>query len=216
MLVRFSLRTVMLSRDLSQIRMSVFLWKIRPPSGNLTSVELPRVSGKFPSVPDSRDRSRTIMIVIVDLLLMLINLTCSILNAVVQTFLRPRLKSIDGELCLITGAGGALGRLFALEFAKEGSAPGAVGLQRAGQRAHGRAGAGARSSGAHAHGGRVRAPEHLRDGGQGESGGRGGHHPGQQHRSGGGPQAAGLSRRASGEDTAGQLPRAVLGETCLN
>uniref|UniRef100_A0A672ISI4 Retinol dehydrogenase 20 n=1 Tax=Salarias fasciatus TaxID=181472 RepID=A0A672ISI4_SALFA len=61
------------------------------------------------------------MIVLVDLLLMLIDLTCSILSAVVQTFLRPRLKSVDGELCLITGAGGALGRLFALEFAKEGA-----------------------------------------------------------------------------------------------
>lgn len=61
------------------------------------------------------------MIVIVDLLLMLISLACSILNAIIQTFLRPRLKSIDGELCLITGAGGALGRLFALEFAKEGA-----------------------------------------------------------------------------------------------
>uniref|UniRef100_A0A3B5KR47 Uncharacterized protein n=1 Tax=Xiphophorus couchianus TaxID=32473 RepID=A0A3B5KR47_9TELE len=31
------------------------------------------------------------------------------------------LKSIDGELCLITGAGGVLGRLFVLEFAKEGA-----------------------------------------------------------------------------------------------
>uniref|UniRef100_A0A8P4KDD9 Short-chain dehydrogenase/reductase 3 n=1 Tax=Dicentrarchus labrax TaxID=13489 RepID=A0A8P4KDD9_DICLA len=61
------------------------------------------------------------MIFIVDLLLMLIDLTYSILNAVLQTFLRPRLKCIDGELCLITGAGGALGRLFALEFAKEGA-----------------------------------------------------------------------------------------------
>uniref|UniRef100_A0A3B3XXA4 Short-chain dehydrogenase/reductase 3 n=1 Tax=Poecilia mexicana TaxID=48701 RepID=A0A3B3XXA4_9TELE len=30
-------------------------------------------------------------------------------------------KSVDGELCLITGAGGVLGRLFALEFAKEGA-----------------------------------------------------------------------------------------------
>uniref|UniRef100_A0A4W6G091 Short-chain dehydrogenase/reductase 3 n=1 Tax=Lates calcarifer TaxID=8187 RepID=A0A4W6G091_LATCA len=61
------------------------------------------------------------MIFIVDLLLMLIDLTYSILTAIVQTFLRPRLKCIDGELCLITGAGGALGRLFALEFAKEGA-----------------------------------------------------------------------------------------------
>lgn len=61
------------------------------------------------------------MIIIVDLLLMLIDLTYSILSAIVQTVLRPRLKCIDGELCLITGSGGALGRLFALEFAKEGA-----------------------------------------------------------------------------------------------
>ncbi|XP_061584483.1 retinol dehydrogenase 10-B [Cololabis saira] len=59
------------------------------------------------------------MTVILDLLLMLVDLTYSILRAVVQTFLQPRLKSVDGELCLITGAGGALGRLFALEFARE-------------------------------------------------------------------------------------------------
>lgn len=63
----------------------------------------------------------SVMIVLVDLLLMLIDLTGSILSAILQTFLRPRLKCIDGELCLITGAGGALGRLFALEFAKEGA-----------------------------------------------------------------------------------------------
>ncbi|KAM3878539.1 retinol dehydrogenase 10-B-like [Diretmus argenteus] len=61
------------------------------------------------------------MIILVDLLLMLIDFTYSILSAVVQTFLRPRLKCIDDELCLITGAGGALGRLFALEFALEGA-----------------------------------------------------------------------------------------------
>ncbi|KAK2862156.1 hypothetical protein Q5P01_001689 [Channa striata] len=61
------------------------------------------------------------MTVLVDLLLMLMDLTYSVLSAIIQTFLRPRLKCIDGELCLITGAGGALGRLFALEFAKEGA-----------------------------------------------------------------------------------------------
>uniref|UniRef100_A0A3B5QXM3 Short-chain dehydrogenase/reductase 3 n=1 Tax=Xiphophorus maculatus TaxID=8083 RepID=A0A3B5QXM3_XIPMA len=61
------------------------------------------------------------MILIVDLLLMIIDVTYSILCAVVRTFLHPRLKSIDGELCLITGAGGVLGRLFVLEFAKEGA-----------------------------------------------------------------------------------------------
>uniref|UniRef100_A0A8C6U627 Retinol dehydrogenase 10 n=1 Tax=Neogobius melanostomus TaxID=47308 RepID=A0A8C6U627_9GOBI len=61
------------------------------------------------------------MFFIADLLLMLIQLTGSILSAVLNTVFRPRLKCIDGELCLITGAGGALGRLFALEFAKEGA-----------------------------------------------------------------------------------------------
>lgn len=61
------------------------------------------------------------MIVLVDLLLMLIDLTVSIVTAVIQTFLKPRLKSVEGELCLITGSGGALGRHFALEFAKEGA-----------------------------------------------------------------------------------------------
>ncbi|CAL8353283.1 unnamed protein product [Gadus morhua 'NCC'] len=61
------------------------------------------------------------MFFLLDLLWMLIELSYSILSAVLQTFLRPRLKCIDGELCLITGAGGALGRLFALEFAKEGA-----------------------------------------------------------------------------------------------
>lgn len=63
----------------------------------------------------------SIAIMFVDLLLMLIDLTCSIVTAILQTFLQPRLKCIEGELCLITGAGGALGRLFALEFAKEGA-----------------------------------------------------------------------------------------------
>lgn len=59
------------------------------------------------------------MIVIIDLVLMLLDLTYTILHAVVRTVLRPRLKSVSGEVCLITGAGGGLGRLFALEFARE-------------------------------------------------------------------------------------------------
>lgn len=58
---------------------------------------------------------------LIDLLLMLIDLTYTIITAVVRTVLRPRLKSVDGEVCLITGAGGGLGRLFALEFAREGA-----------------------------------------------------------------------------------------------
>lgn len=61
------------------------------------------------------------MIVLVDLLLMVLELICTIIRAVVRTVLRPRLKSVSGEVCLITGAGGGLGRLFALEFAREGA-----------------------------------------------------------------------------------------------
>ncbi|XP_014864467.1 PREDICTED: retinol dehydrogenase 10-like isoform X2 [Poecilia mexicana] len=61
------------------------------------------------------------MLLIVELLLMLIDVTYYILRAVVRVFFHPRPKSVDGELCLITGAGGVLGRLFALEFAKEGA-----------------------------------------------------------------------------------------------
>lgn len=61
------------------------------------------------------------MLVIFDLVVMLIDFSIAIVYAVVRALLRPRLKPIDGELCLITGAGGGLGRLFAIEFAKEGA-----------------------------------------------------------------------------------------------
>ncbi len=61
------------------------------------------------------------MIVLIDLVLMLLDLTYIIISAMVRAVLRPRLKSVDGQLCLITGAGGGLGRLFALEFAREGA-----------------------------------------------------------------------------------------------
>lgn len=61
------------------------------------------------------------MIVLIDLVLMLLNLTYIVISAMVRAVLGQRLKSVDGQLCLITGAGGGLGRLFALEFAREGA-----------------------------------------------------------------------------------------------
>ncbi|KAK5933923.1 hypothetical protein CgunFtcFv8_014368 [Champsocephalus gunnari] len=85
------------------------------------------------------------MIIIVDLLLMLIDLTYSILSAIVQTVLRPRLKCIDGELCLITGSGGRAGAAVRPGVCQRGGAPGAVGLQRGGQRADRQTGTGAGS-----------------------------------------------------------------------
>uniref|UniRef100_A0A3Q2WHW5 Uncharacterized protein n=1 Tax=Haplochromis burtoni TaxID=8153 RepID=A0A3Q2WHW5_HAPBU len=38
-----------------------------------------------------------------------------------RVILPPCTKPIDGELVLITGSGGGLGRLFALEFTKHGA-----------------------------------------------------------------------------------------------
>ncbi|KAG9332672.1 hypothetical protein JZ751_014770 [Albula glossodonta] len=61
------------------------------------------------------------MIVLVDLLVMLLDLMYYILRSMLRVVLRPRTKDINGELVLITGSGGVLGRLFALEFAKHGA-----------------------------------------------------------------------------------------------
>ena len=55
------------------------------------------------------DVKQSNVIVLVNLLLMLIDVTISILSAIVQTVIRPLLKCTDGELCQITGArGGAV------------------------------------------------------------------------------------------------------------
>ncbi|TNM88801.1 retinol dehydrogenase 10-A [Takifugu flavidus] len=61
------------------------------------------------------------MIFLMDLQMMLLDMIYFILRSSVRTVLRPRTKPIDGELVLITGAGGGLGRLFAQEFAKHGA-----------------------------------------------------------------------------------------------
>uniref|UniRef100_A0A8C3AB11 Uncharacterized protein n=1 Tax=Cyclopterus lumpus TaxID=8103 RepID=A0A8C3AB11_CYCLU len=51
---------------------------------------------------------------------MLLDVIYFILRNSVCVFLRPRTKPIDGDLVLITGSGGGLGRLFAQEFTKHG------------------------------------------------------------------------------------------------
>uniref|UniRef100_A0AAQ6INK8 Uncharacterized protein n=1 Tax=Anabas testudineus TaxID=64144 RepID=A0AAQ6INK8_ANATE len=40
---------------------------------------------------------------------------------VIYFILHPRTKPVEGELVLITGSGGGLGRLFAQEFTKHGA-----------------------------------------------------------------------------------------------
>lgn len=66
-------------------------------------------------------RSTNKMIFLMDLQMMILDVIYFILRNSVRAILRPRTKPIDGELVLITGAGGGLGRLFAQEFAKHGA-----------------------------------------------------------------------------------------------
>ncbi|XP_051562959.1 retinol dehydrogenase 10-A isoform X2 [Myxocyprinus asiaticus] len=61
------------------------------------------------------------MIFLMDLQMMMLDIVYFILRSCLRIVLRPRTKPIDGELVLITGSGGALGRLFALEFTKYGA-----------------------------------------------------------------------------------------------
>ncbi|XP_005724553.1 retinol dehydrogenase 10-A isoform X2 [Pundamilia nyererei] len=61
------------------------------------------------------------MIFLMDLQMMLLDVIYFILRNSLRVILRPRTKPIDGELVLITGSGGGLGRLFALEFTKHGA-----------------------------------------------------------------------------------------------
>ncbi|XP_060925130.1 retinol dehydrogenase 10 [Limanda limanda] len=61
------------------------------------------------------------MIFLMDLQMMLLDVIYFILRNSVRAVLRPRTKPVDGELVLITGAGGGLGRLFAQEFTKHGA-----------------------------------------------------------------------------------------------
>ncbi|XP_070697909.1 retinol dehydrogenase 10 [Pempheris klunzingeri] len=61
------------------------------------------------------------MIFLMDLQMMLLDVIYFILRNSVRLVMRPRTKPIDGELVLITGSGGGLGRLFAQEFTKHGA-----------------------------------------------------------------------------------------------
>lgn len=61
------------------------------------------------------------MIFLMDLKVILLDVLYFILRSCLQLVFRPRTKPIDGKLVLITGSGGALGRLFALEYTKHGA-----------------------------------------------------------------------------------------------
>lgn len=61
------------------------------------------------------------MIFLMDLQMMLLDVIYFILRNSLRVILPPCTKPIDGELVLITGSGSGLGRLFALEFTKQGA-----------------------------------------------------------------------------------------------
>lgn len=71
--------------------------------------------------PARQPAAAAAMIFLMDLQMMLLDVIYFILRNSVRVVMRPRTKPIDGELVLITGAGGGLGRLFAQEFTKHGS-----------------------------------------------------------------------------------------------
>ncbi|XP_069477313.1 retinol dehydrogenase 10 [Ambystoma mexicanum] len=58
------------------------------------------------------------MNILLELLLVTLKVLWAFVQAAGRWFIRPREKSVAGQLCLVTGAGGSLGRLFALELAR--------------------------------------------------------------------------------------------------
>ncbi|XP_066533869.1 retinol dehydrogenase 10-A [Hoplias malabaricus] len=55
---------------------------------------------------------------VLEFLLVLLRVVWAVLAAGLRWFVRPKEKSVCGQVCVITGAGGELGRLFAREFAR--------------------------------------------------------------------------------------------------
>lgn len=58
------------------------------------------------------------MNILLELLLVTLKVLWAFVQAAGRWLVRPREKSVAGKLCLVTGAGGSLGRLFALELAR--------------------------------------------------------------------------------------------------
>ncbi|KAL2091228.1 hypothetical protein ACEWY4_013491 [Coilia grayii] len=61
------------------------------------------------------------MIFLMDMQMMMLDVVYFMLRGCLRIVMRPRTKDVSGELVLITGAGGGLGRLFAQEFVELGA-----------------------------------------------------------------------------------------------
>lgn len=58
------------------------------------------------------------MHIVAELFVVTFKIMWSFVLAGAKWFVRPCEKSVEGQVCVITGAGSGLGRLFALEFAR--------------------------------------------------------------------------------------------------
>lgn len=58
------------------------------------------------------------MNIVAELFVVTFKIMWSFVLAGAKWLVRPREKSVEGQVCVITGAGSGLGRLFALEFAR--------------------------------------------------------------------------------------------------
>lgn len=58
------------------------------------------------------------MIIIAEFFVVILKVLWAFLTAGAKWIVRPKEKSVAGQVCLITGAGSGLGRLFAKEFAR--------------------------------------------------------------------------------------------------
>ncbi|KAG8536351.1 hypothetical protein GDO81_026558, partial [Engystomops pustulosus] len=58
------------------------------------------------------------MNIVVELFVVTFKVLWAFVLAAARWLVRPKEKSVSGQVCLITGAGSGLGRLFALEFAR--------------------------------------------------------------------------------------------------